>query len=109
MQEPQPELVVILEFEPLSSHLNGRASWLLMQQLVRLREASAVIVIGHADASGPDELNARLSAERAAAVARRLVNRGMARESIRVEARGESEPRPEGNSRRVEIYVGEKS
>jgi outer membrane protein OmpA-like peptidoglycan-associated protein len=63
-------------------------------------------VIGHADASGPEQLNDQLSARRAQAVARRLLGSGISAARVRVDARGEREPREAGNSRRVEVFVG---
>lgn len=102
----EPDPVAILEFDPASRRVDHRGSSALSQMLAQLRNASEIVVIGHADASGSEELNDRLSAQRAAAVARRLVESGVPSRRVRVDARGEREPRQDGNSRRVEIFVG---
>jgi OOP family OmpA-OmpF porin len=105
--EPLP--VAVLEFDVASRRVDRRGATSMSQTLRQLRDASEIIVIGHADASGPEQLNDRLSAQRAAAVARRLVEGGILETRVRVDARGEREPRKEGNSRRVEIFVGGQS
>jgi OOP family OmpA-OmpF porin len=103
---PRPEPVAILEFDVASPHVDRRALRALSATLAQLREAAEVVVIGHADASGPEQLNDQLSARRAQAVARRLLGSGISAARVRLDARGEREPREEGNSRRVEIFVG---
>lgn len=104
---PRPLPVAILEFEPASPRVDRAAALALAQTLDGLRDAPAIVVIGHADASGPDQLNDRLSARRAEAVARRLFASGIPKERVQLDARGEREPREQGNSRRVEIFAGE--
>lgn len=102
-------LLVILEFESSSHHVDARARWALRLNLKALRNAAVVRVVGHADASGPDELNDRISGERATAVVQKLIEGGVEAARIQSEARGERELRPDGNSRRVEVYVGGQS
>jgi outer membrane protein OmpA-like peptidoglycan-associated protein len=51
-----------------------------------------LIIVGHADARGPEDHNTELSRRRAESVIAYLVDRGVPRDSLRVEARGESEP-----------------
>jgi OOP family OmpA-OmpF porin len=104
---PRPQPVAILEFDVASPYVDRRATSALGETLARLRDATEIVVIGHADASGPEQLNERLSAQRAAAVARRLLGSGIAEARVRIDARGEREPRQDGNSRRVEIFIGE--
>lgn len=72
-----------------------------------------VVVEGHTDSRGSDELNARLSQARAQAVRVRLVAAGIDPARIRAVGRGESAPiadnaTPEGRAenRRVEIILG---
>jgi outer membrane protein OmpA-like peptidoglycan-associated protein len=72
-----------------------------------------VVVEGHTDARGSDELNARLSRDRAEAVRVRLIAAGVDPARIRAVGRGESSPiannaTPEGRAenRRVEIILG---
>ena len=75
-------------------------------------ERSIVHVVGHTDSVGSDAYNQRLSEQRAQAVVDYLVSTGVARERLRAEGRGESEPR-ESNAaeagrqlnRRVELFV----
>ncbi len=69
-----------------------------------------VVLEGHADASGPAGSNMDLSRARAESARQFLVGRGVPQQSIRVVAKGESEPvatnaTPEGraNNRRVEV------
>lgn len=73
-----------------------------------------VTVAGHADSSGADAYNVRLTERRAQAVRRMLVAQGIPQSRISVQARGESEPRvptagevQEAQNRRVEISFGE--
>ena len=75
-------------------------------------ERSIVHVVGHTDSVGSDAYNQRLSEQRAAAVVDYLASTGVARERLRAEGRGETEPR-ESNAteagrqlnRRVELFV----
>lgn len=101
---PLPEIT--LHFDTSAHWVDARSRALLQRTLSRLQTAPEILVVGHADPSGPEDLNERLSGLRAAAVARRLAELGVPRKRLRVEARGEREPRPDGNSRRVEIYIG---
>lgn len=69
--------------------------------------STAVDIIGHASADGPDDYNMRLSEQRAASVQTYLV--GKAVNSVRVSAygMGETQPTGQGNAadRRVEILL----
>lgn len=53
---------------------------------------TAVIVEGHADRSGPNDYNQRLSQRRAEAVRRALVQRGWPADRIEIRAMGEEDP-----------------
>jgi outer membrane protein OmpA-like peptidoglycan-associated protein len=75
-----------------------------------------VRIVGHTDSTGSDELNNRLSLERAQATKRYLVERGVSANQIQVAGRGEHEPVADNNSdagraknRRVEIFLGERN
>jgi outer membrane protein OmpA-like peptidoglycan-associated protein len=75
-----------------------------------------VRIIGHTDSTGSDELNNRLSLERAQATKNYLVSRGVAPNQVQVAGRGEHEPVADNTSetgrarnRRVEIFLGERS
>lgn len=73
---------------------------------------TTVDVVGHADATGPDDYNLRLSQRRADTVASFLASRGVIRERLLTQGMGESQPvasnaTPEGRARnrRVEVRV----
>jgi len=75
---------------------------------LRRNVRTTVIIAGHADPSGPSELNDALSVGRARAVASRLRRAGIAAARIRIEAYGARRPLDAAErSRRVEIvFVG---
>ncbi|MFN8357010.1 MAG: OmpA family protein [Spirosomataceae bacterium] len=71
-----------------------------------------LLLAGHADNVGPDDLNLRLSQKRADAVKAQLTKAGIPSEQIVVEAKGETMPKasndtPDGRkaNRRVELVV----
>jgi len=73
---------------------------------------SSVTIIGHTDDVGSATYNQRLSLQRADAVAYYLEDRGVDRNRIRTEGRGETEPRADNKSeagrqlnRRVEMII----
>jgi len=73
---------------------------------------SIVHVVGHTDSVGSDAYNQRLSEQRAQAVVDYLASIGVARDRLRSEGRGETEPRDTNATeagrqlnRRVELYV----
>lgn len=73
---------------------------------------SVVHVVGHTDSIGSDAYNQRLSEQRAEAVVSYLASAGVARDRLRAEGRGETEPRDTNATeagrqlnRRVELYV----
>lgn len=75
-----------------------------------------VRIIGHTDSTGGDELNNRLSMDRAQATKNYLVSRGVNPNQVMVAGRGEHEPVAENTTdagrarnRRVEIYLGERN
>lgn len=79
-------------------------------RMLRDERPDAVIeVAGHADASGPEDLNLRLSEQRALSVARYLYEKwGIALERMKIVGYGESQPLPgtdpyDGVNRRVEF------
>ena len=75
-----------------------------------------VRIIGHTDSTGGDDLNNRLSMDRAQATKNYLGSRGVNPNQVMVAGRGEHEPVAENTSdagrarnRRVEIFLGERS
>jgi outer membrane protein OmpA-like peptidoglycan-associated protein len=94
-------------FRPI---LDQFASGLSSQQNTEVR------IIGHTDNTGSDELNNRLSLQRAEATRNYLVSRGVNPQMVLTAGRGEMEPVSENNSeqgrarnRRVEIFLGERA
>lgn len=79
---------------------------------IRARPHYDVEVIGHTDRMGPDDYNARLSLDRARALRRTLIQRGLGGDRIIATGRGEVDPLvptadnvEEPRNRRVEITV----
>ncbi len=75
-----------------------------------------VRIIGHTDSTGSDELNDRLSIERAESTRRYLIERGVHTGQVQVAGRGEHEPIADNSTdagrarnRRVEIFLGERN
>jgi outer membrane protein OmpA-like peptidoglycan-associated protein len=73
---------------------------------------TVVHVVGHTDSVGSDSYNQQLSERRAQSVGDYLVSRGVPRDRLRTEGRGEREPRATNATeagrqlnRRVEIFV----
>lgn len=71
-----------------------------------------LMIVGHTDATGPDDYNMTLSQRRAAAAANYLASQGVARTRLRSTGRGEAEPVAENDSeanrqknRRVEVAI----
>jgi outer membrane protein OmpA-like peptidoglycan-associated protein len=76
------------------------------------RPVPDVVVIGHTDALGSDQVNDALARQRAETVRGELIRRGVAPENIQASGRGKREPlipTPDGvaepRNRRVEIFV----
>ena len=75
-----------------------------------------VRIVGHTDSTGGEDLNNRLSLERAQSVRNYLVDRGVRGDRIQVAGRGEREPVADNSTeagraknRRVEIFLGERA
>jgi OmpA-OmpF porin, OOP family len=76
------------------------------------RPVPDIIVVGHTDALGSDQVNDALARQRAESVRAELIRRGVAPENIQASGRGKREPlvaTPAGvaepRNRRVEIFV----
>jgi len=83
----------------------------LIKEMEENRNAK-LLLVGHTDASGTDNLNLNLSIQRATAVKRYLVKKGVQAARISVKGEGESKPVGDNNTeegraknRRVEITV----
>ncbi len=75
-------------------------------------DRSVVHVVGHTDSVGSEQYNYNLSLQRAQSVVDYLTRRGVSGERLRVEGRGESQPRATNETeagrqlnRRVELFV----
>lgn len=68
-----------------------------------------VRIAGYADSSGTESYNKSLSMKRAVKVAEQMILQGIDKRMIRIEAKGESEPRSEdpAENRRVEIELAD--
>lgn len=109
-----------VQFLDGSASLDARAREVLtaIAAVLEKVETPMIKVIGHTDSSGTDSVNRTLSAQRAAAVARFLVRRGISADRVSSEGRGKSEPKvdPEQEqtfgplvNRRIEIELREAS
>ncbi len=110
---PLPETVVIY-FAFDSSALTAEAKGALDRVATNLNNKNFVIAIAncHADSTGTEEYNVKLSERRAAAVANYLVSKGVAEKQIRQRAYGETRPASSNDTaegraknRRVEINL----
>jgi OOP family OmpA-OmpF porin len=114
---PAPKKRIVLRgvnFDFNSAELRPDSGPILDQAVAVLGENSDVLVVveGHTDNIGNDEYNQALSVQRAEAVFRYLVNRGIAPERLRTEGHGESRPvatndteQGRAQNRRVELRV----
>jgi len=91
---------------------NFRPSLDRLAAVIQRYNQTVVHVIGHTDSTGSDAYNQDLSERRADSVAFYLESRGVPRERVVPEGRGEREPRADNGSeagrqlnRRVEIYI----
>lgn len=80
------------------------------------QQNNEVRIIGHTDNTGSDDLNNRLSLDRAQSVKDYLVARGVRGDTVAVAGRGEREPVADNSTeagrarnRRVEIFLGERA
>ncbi len=63
----------------------------LTGELKARKDVKQVVVVGHADTSGPEKYNMKLSMKRADAVRGAIISRGYPPQQIRTEARGETD------------------
>lgn len=83
-----------IRFEGGSSRIDRTSRELLDEVASALRPClgSIIAIVGHTDSSGPEAGNIALSAERAAAVKRALINRGIPADGLRARGMGSQEP-----------------
>lgn len=105
----------VVEFSPQQAALTPDGEQELQQMVdkinVRYKTAKSiqVNVVGYANDSAEEFRNSRLSLERAQAVSDYLINKGLSKESLALEAKGsqknKAQPAPSVTGRRVEITV----
>jgi len=105
-----------ISFATARSDINASFAPILNQFASSLNQnpVTTVTIIGHTDNTGSDAVNNPLSVDRANSTRDYLVSRGVARNRIATDGRGEREPIADNNTaqgraknRRVEIYVAE--
>jgi len=105
-----------ISFATARSDINASFAPILNQFASSLNQnpVTTVTIIGHTDNTGSDAVNNPLSVDRANSTRDYLVGRGVARNRIATDGRGEREPVADNNTaqgrakkRRVEIYVAE--
>lgn len=90
-QQPSRPFLVFFDWD--RSNLTADARQVLDQVITRERSSNQGIqLVGHADRSGPDNYNMKLSQRRADSVKAYLVRNGIAASRITTEAHGEREP-----------------
>jgi outer membrane protein OmpA-like peptidoglycan-associated protein len=111
---PIPPASFTLYFVSDSDQLTdeSRAAFEAVFAEVARRPAAEVVVTGHTDTIAPNDYNDRLSLQRAKAVRKLFVGRGLPSDSVVAAGRGEREPLVatgdgvrEAKNRRVEITV----
>ena len=112
-QPPKP-LSFLLYFDIGSTGLTGESQALIPQILeaIKGRGPTGISIIGHTDTTGTEEINAKVSLERATAVEKILKDNMPALENIELQFFGEKEllvptppNTPEPRNRRVEIMI----
>lgn len=106
---------------PVDGNFHPKRTLLLPSGLVPLSKVAQALkddsdsqyaVVGHSDTTGEEELNKRLSMERAQAVANVLMLGGVSRQRMQLRGMGENQPRADNSTntgrqlnRRVEILL----
>lgn len=111
---PDASIHITLYFKGVSSELNPESAALIQNivSVIQQRRSSDISVVGHADLTGSESLNLKLSRERAEAVRRLLTDAGIPDEYLYVQYYGEKVPLiptsngvPEPRNRRAEVIV----
>ncbi len=91
--QPKPPARFILYFESASTDLTGESMEMLPLIIEAVRERNSVdtSVVGHADTAGSEEYNLSLSRERAEAVGKLLISRGLELEILNITSHGEED------------------
>lgn len=102
-----PGIDVVVYFGSNQTRVDDDANVQEAADWLNANKGGRLVVIGHADAAGPDSYNLKLSRRRAMSVRSQLVSKtGVSPKRIRVVAKGESQladPNDDSKNRRVEI------
>lgn len=100
------------DFDKSVLKAEGKAKLDDLAEKVKAIKLEVVIAVGHADATGPDAYNQKLSVRRAEAVKAYLVSKGIEANRIYTEGKGEGQPVADNKTRegraknrRVEVEV----
>jgi outer membrane protein OmpA-like peptidoglycan-associated protein len=111
---PDGSVHIILYFKGVSSELNPESAAMIpsIVSVIEQRRSSDISVVGHADRTGSEPLNLKLSQERAESVRRLLTGAGIPDEHLDIHFYGDKVPLipaaegvPEPRNRRVEVIV----
>lgn len=75
--------------------------------LIKINNPAKILIEGHTDSSGPEELNIKLSKQRAESIKSKLIESGVEGSNIETKGLGSARPANKSNAsknRRVEIY-----
>jgi len=107
---------VLFDFDKSDLRDDGVAELEPLLQAMQQDPQLNAVIVGHTDSVGKDSYNQGLSERRAQAVGAYLMNGGIGEDRLRMEGRGESEPRESNKTkegrqqnRRVEITVSAES
>lgn len=83
-----------IEFESGTANLTASSQSTITEiaSALKANEAVKLVVVGHTDSQGDDEMNMQLSLERATSVVTALVTEGVSANQLTSEGKGETEP-----------------
>jgi outer membrane protein OmpA-like peptidoglycan-associated protein len=103
---------VLFDFDKSELRPDGVSELAPLLQAMQADSQLTAMIVGHTDSVGPEAYNLGLSERRAQAVANYLMDGGIGADRLKMEGRGESEPRASNDTkegrqqnRRVEIVV----
>lgn len=115
--KPVKEKVIVLKgvrFDTASAKIRSDSLPILEKNVDELTSSpkTKIRIVGHTDSRGGDDYNQKLSEQRAQSVLEYFVSKGVNRDRIAAEGRGESEPVADNNTdsgrfenRRIEIRI----
>ena len=111
---PDPPVRYILYFQPASANLTADSEKLITEILatVKTRQSTDLNIVGHTDRKGSRQQNYRLGLDRALAIKKLFISKGIDPAIIEAESHGEDNPLTktedeviEPRNRRVEVTV----